>query len=81
MLGRQGIKWQCVPKQVLMMKTISKAVVRSKSVSNVLASLRIERLSPSTFVEKGLRDCLAGRTSTTALLQEAVLRHVPVRRG
>jgi hypothetical protein len=64
-----------------MMKTISKAVVRSKSVSNVLASLRIERLSPSTFVEKGMRDCLAGRTSTTTLLQEAVLRHVPVRRG
>jgi hypothetical protein len=30
---------------------------------------------------KGMRDCLAGRTSTTALLQEAVLRHVTVRRG
>jgi hypothetical protein len=64
-----------------MMKTISKAVVQSKSVSNVLASLRIESLSPSVFVENGMRECLAGRKSTKALLEEAVLRHVPVRRG
>lgn len=63
------------------MKTISKASVRSKSVSHVLASLRIERLHPSTFVEQGMRECLAGHTSTKALLQEAVQRHVPVRRG
>ncbi len=64
-----------------MMKTISKASLRSKSVSHVLASLRIERLRPSMFVEQGMRDCLAGHTSTKALLQEAVLRHVPLRRG
>jgi hypothetical protein len=58
-----------------MMKTISKASVRSKSVSQVLALLRIERMRPSTFVEQGLRECLTGHTSTKALLKEAIQRH------
>ncbi len=62
------------------MKTISKKMVRNKSVAHVLASLRIECLTPSLFVEKGMRDCLAGHTSTSALLKETVQRHVPVRR-
>lgn len=63
------------------MKTISKQMVRSKSVANVLGSLRIERLVPSPFVVQGMRDCVKGQTSTSALLHEVVQRHVAVRRN
>jgi hypothetical protein len=63
------------------MKTISKQMVRSKSVANVLASLRIERLTPSRFVVKGMQDCVSGKTSTSALLLEVMQRHVAVRRN
>jgi hypothetical protein len=35
------------------MKKISKQEARSKTVENVLASLRIEKLTPSDFVVKG----------------------------
>lgn len=63
------------------MKIISKASLRSKFVSHVLPSLRIERLRPSEFVQNGMQQCLTGHTSTQVLLQEAVQRHVPVRRG
>ncbi len=60
------------------MKTISKQMVRTKSVANVLASLRIERLTPSLFVVKGMQDCLNGQSSTSALLLEVMQRHVTV---
>ncbi len=63
------------------MKTISKQAVRGKAVSSVLASLRIERLTPSSYVVQGLHDCLKGQTSTAALLQEVTQRHVTVRRS
>lgn len=63
------------------MKKISKQMVRTKSVANVLASLRIERLTPSRFVVKGMQDCLDGQTSTSALLLEVMQRHVAVRRN
>jgi hypothetical protein len=63
------------------MKTISKQLVRTKSVANVLASLRIERLTPSRFVVKGMQDCVNGQTSTSALLHEVMQRHVALRRN
>ncbi len=63
------------------MKTISKQMVRTKSVASVLASLRIERLSPSRFVVKGMQECVDGHTSTSALLLEVMQRHVAVRRN
>ena len=63
------------------MKKISKQMVRTKSVANVLASLRIERLTPSRFVVKGMQDCLDGQTSTSALLLDVMQRHAAVGRN
>lgn len=63
------------------MKKVSKQLVRSKTVGNVLASLRFEQLAPSDHVIKGMNACLAGKDTTTNLLQEVMRRHVAVRRG
>lgn len=57
------------------MKTISKQEARSKTVENVLASLRIENLTPSDFVVKGLNACMAGKKTTADLLQEVKRHH------
>ena len=63
------------------MKKVSKQLVRSKTVGNVLASLRIEQLAPSDYVIKGMNACLVGKDTTANLLQEVMRRHVAVRRG
>ena len=63
------------------MKKVSKQLVRSKTVGNVLASLRFEQLTPSDYVVKGMNACLAGKDTTANLLQEVMRRHVAVRRG
>ena len=39
------------------MKTISKTAMRQKAVSNVLASLRMERLQPSPAVVQAMVAC------------------------
>jgi Antitoxin VbhA len=57
------------------MKKISKQMARSKAVANVLASLRIEQLTPSDFVVKGLDSCTAGQKTTTELVQEVIRHH------
>lgn len=62
------------------MKKISKQEARSKTVENVLASLRMEQLKPSDFVVKGLNACMAGKKTTADLLQEVMRHHVPLRR-
>lgn len=62
------------------MKTISKQEARSKTVENVLASLRIEKLTPSDFVVKGLNACMAGMKTTADLLQEVKRHHAALRR-
>lgn len=62
------------------MKKISKQEARSKAVENVLASLRIEQLTPSDFVVKGLNACMAGKKTTADLLQEVVRHHAALRR-
>jgi hypothetical protein len=62
------------------MKKISKQMVQSKSVANVLASLRIEHLTPSSFVVQGMQDALKGQTSTSALLHAVMQQHVALRR-
>jgi len=56
------------------MKKTGQPEARSKAVENVLASLRIEQLTPSDFVVKGLNACMAGKKTTADLLQE-VRRH------
>jgi len=62
------------------MKKISKQATKQKTVANILASLRIEQLAPSPIVEKGLRACVAGTTTTDKLLADVISRHVPLRR-
>jgi hypothetical protein len=62
------------------MKKISKQAVRSKTVENVLASLRIERLIPGDYVVKGMNACLSGKQTTTSVLQEVMRHHVALRR-
>lgn len=63
------------------MKTISKQQVRQKTVSNVLASLRMEKLQPSPEVVRGLNACMAGQDTTMHLRQQVINRHVTLRRG
>lgn len=63
------------------MKTISKQQVRQKIVSNVLASLRIEKLQPSPEIVQGLDACVAGKETTAHLRQRVISRHVALRRG
>lgn len=62
-----------------MMEKISKQKARSKAVENVLASLRIEKLMPGDYVVKGMKACVTGDKTTADLLQEVMLRHVPLR--
>ena len=66
--------------KVKKMKKISKQSVREKSVSNVLASLNIEQLTPSATVIKGMQACIAGTTTTDRLLADVISRHVAIRR-
>ena len=62
------------------MRKISKLATRQKALSNVLASLRIEHLTPSPSVIKGLRTYIAGETTTDRLLADVMSHHVAVRR-
>lgn len=62
------------------MKKISKLAMRQKAVKNVLASLRIEQLTPSPNVVKGLRTFVAGKTTVPDMLSDVMSRHVSVRR-
>ncbi len=62
------------------MKKISKQATRQKAVANVLASLRIEQLTPSPNVIAGLRHCIAGDATTEQLLADVMSHHVAVRR-
>lgn len=62
------------------MKKISKQTVRSKAVGSVLASLRIEKLTPGDYVVKGMHECLSGQRTTVNVLQEVMRHHVPLRR-
>jgi hypothetical protein len=62
------------------MKKISKQATRQKAVANVLATLRIEQLTPSPSVINGLRSYLAGKTTTEKLLADVMSHHVAVRR-
>jgi hypothetical protein len=64
------------------MKTITKQAARKKAVGNVLASLRIEKLTPRDEVVSGMKACVAKKRTTTQVLQEVLQHHhVPLRRG
>jgi hypothetical protein len=62
------------------MNKMSHAAARNKAVANVIATLRIEQLSPSAQVVEGLHGCVAGETTTGKLIKEVLDRHVKVRR-
>ena len=62
------------------MKTISRKDARAKTVGNILASLRIERLSPSPLVVKDMQACLDGNASIANVLSALIKKHVAVRR-
>lgn len=62
------------------MKKISRQAAREKAVDNVLASLRIERLSPSAEVVSGLKACAEGKDTTSHVLEGIMRRHVTLRR-
>ena len=62
------------------MKTISKTAMRQKAVSNVLASLRMERLQPSPAVVQAMVACVAGQVSTAHVRQQVMQQHVTLQR-
>ena len=61
------------------MKKISKQEVRTKLVGSVVASLRMEQLTPSQDTVKGLYACVAGKQTTALLVESVKQRHVTPR--
>lgn len=54
---------------------------RQKNVSNMLASLRIEKLSPSESLKPSLQAYVDGQKTTTDLLNKVKTKYVALRRG
>lgn len=62
------------------MKKISRQSARNKAVGNILASLRIEQLTPSATVIQGMKACVAGDETTCNVLAGIMRQHVTLRR-
>ncbi len=54
---------------------------RQKNVDNMLATLRIEKLSPSESLKPSLQAYVDGHKTTTDLLNEVKAKYVALRRG
>ena len=54
---------------------------RQKNVANMLATLRIEKLSPSESLKPSLHTYIEGKKTTTDLLNEVKAKYVALRRG
>ena len=54
---------------------------RQKNVANMLATLRIEKLSPSESLRPSLQAYVDGQKTTTDLLNEVKAKYVALRRG
>ena len=54
---------------------------RYRNVANTLASLNIENLQPSEAVKRDLDAYAAGRKTITAVIDDVLRRHVPLRRA
>ncbi len=63
------------------MKKITRQAFRSKVVENIVASLRIEQLTPSDYVVIGMNDCMSGKNTTVQLLEEVKRCHFTLRHG
>jgi len=59
----------CIEKQC---EKISKQATRGKAVGNVLATLRIEQLTPGDYVVKGMNACMSGKETAANVLQEVM---------
>ena len=64
-----------------MTKPSSNQFTRKKDVSNTLATLRIENLSPSDSLKLGLQDYINGKKTTADLLNEVKAKYVALRSG
>jgi len=64
-----------------MPKPVSSQSARQKSVANMLATLRIEKLRPSDSLKPGLQAYVDGQKSTADLLNEVKAKYVSLRRG
>lgn len=62
------------------MKIVKRGYVQSKKVAGVLASLRVEDLTPSAEVVSGLSAVINGHTTTDELLKQVRLKYVTLRR-
>ncbi len=51
------------------------------NVANVIASAKIEGITPTQHLEQSLNDYISGKKSIAELLEETKLRHVTLRRG
>ena len=54
---------------------------RQKSVANMLATLRIEKLGPSESLKPSLQAYVDGQKTTTDLLNEVKAKYGALRRG
>lgn len=62
------------------MKTVSGHYIRNRKAAGVLASLRVEDLTPSTEVAEGLSAVENGRMTTADLMKQVRLKYVTLRR-
>ena len=61
------------------MRKVSRQDVEQKAINNVLASLRIEGLTPSTKVIAGLKACIEGKETTGHVLEAVIRRYVTIK--
>ena len=54
---------------------------RQKNVANMLATLRIEKLSPSESLKPSLQAYIEGKKTTEDLLNEVKAKYVALQRG
>ena len=62
-------------------KFATQSQVRQYSVSNAVASARIEGIIPAKQLEQNLTDYVAGKKTIAQLIEETKQRYVALRRG
>jgi hypothetical protein len=62
-------------------KFSAQSEARQRNVANVVASGRIEGISPTKQLEQGLNDYVSGKKSIAQLVEETKQRYVTLRRG
>lgn len=63
------------------LKFATQSQARQYSVSNAVASARIEGVIPTAQLEQSLTDYIAGKKSIAQLIEETKQRYVALRRG